>query len=141
MHAFRDAEGREWSVSVNVLTVKKLRVIGCDIMAEDGGGINVLASDPVALVESLWMICQEQAMKRGVTESMFFESLGGDALEQATEAMIGAIVDFFPSARKRLLQKAMDKSRVLKAEMIRRAEEKIDMMDCEYVTNSPESVA
>jgi hypothetical protein len=141
MHAFRDAEGREWSVSVNVLTVKKLRSLGCDIMAEDGGGINSLASDPVALGESLWAICSDQATKRGVTESMFFESIGGEALESATDAMIGAIIDFFPSARKRLLQKAMDKSRILKAEMIRRAEEKIDMMDCESATNSPESVA
>jgi NAD/NADP transhydrogenase alpha subunit len=139
MHIFKDADGREWTVTVNVGTVKKLRALGCDIMAEDGGGINSLASDPVALAEAIWMVCEEQGQKRSITDSMFYSSLGGDSIEAATDAMINAIIDFFPSARKRLLQKAMDKSRTLKSEMIRRAEKKIDEMGLESVTNLPES--
>ena len=138
MQVFKDANGGEWSVSVNVGTVKRLRAIGCDIMAEDGNGIMSLSSDPVMLGDALWCVCKDQAAAKCITEDSFFSAIGGDSIESATEALIGAVIDFFPSARRNLMKKAMLKSKALQRVAIERAEEKIEKMELQSVMNSEE---
>lgn len=102
MSSFRDNEGRRWDVAVTVATVKRVRSL-CDvdlmgIVDSDGELLERLFSDPVLLVDVLYAVCQPQAEDRGVTDVAFGESLAGDAVAAATDALLEGIVDFFPHA-------------------------------------------
>jgi len=136
MKLFKDVNGKEYSVAVNVLAVKKLRAIGCDIMAADGSGIQQLANDPVLLLDALYTLCGSQVT---VTQDEWLEAFSGDTIETATNAMVEAIIDFFPQSRRAVLQKGMAKSRELEKQILALAEQKIDLMDCESAMNSQAS--
>lgn len=105
MHGFRDCHGRNWSIRVDVGAVKRVRsALGVDLMqvaerkTRDGGRepgvLERLASDPVLLVDVIYVLCRDQAQAAGVTDEEFGSAMAGDALEAAVNAMLGAIVDF-----------------------------------------------
>jgi len=122
MHGFKDSAGRYWAVRVDVGAVKRVRAaLGVDLMqvaerknAEGGrepGVLERLASDPVLLVDVIYVLCRDQAEAQGVSDENFGATMAGDALDGAVKAMLGALVDFFPNPReraalKRLLQAA-----------------------------------
>ena len=129
MQTFRDRNGVEWVIDIHVGAVKALRAAGVDIMSEDGKGIVSLGDDPVLLAESLYALCRKQAEERGVTEEAFYAALSGDAIESAVDAMLKAVTDFFPPSRRRVLEKALGKSRELEAAMTAEAERRVDEID------------
>lgn len=123
MPEFNDSEGRSWNVRVTVSTVRAVRdALDVDLMeAVEGKLLDRLSSDPVLLVDVLYVVCRTEADGRGVTDMQFGEAMAGDAIEHATMAFLEAIVDFFPNPRDRQNMrkvmaatfKAMDKARDL----------------------------
>lgn len=105
---FKDSTGREWSVNVVVDTIEKVREIGVDLGDVTAQAMKRLAIDDVLLVRSLWLICEAQADKAGVTPQQFGESLFGDALDDAYEALRGALDDFFPRRKREFWRKMME---------------------------------
>lgn len=111
MHGFIDSAGRRWTVRVDVGAVKRVRTrLGVDLMqvaekrTQDGrepGVLERLASDPVLLVDVIYVLCSEQAEQLGVSDEEFGRAMLGDALDGAVKAMLGAVVDFFPNPRER----------------------------------------
>lgn len=93
---FTDNQGRRWPIRMDIEIVKRLKKssLAFDIMAEDS--LPKLASDPVLLCDVLFVICMDEADAAGVTDEDFGRGLGGDALLDATNQLIEAIVDFFP---------------------------------------------
>lgn len=112
MSSFKDAEGRNWIIAVNVPTIKAVRELDTDNvvnLAETSGDvIDRLEADLVLLVDVLWVLCEKQAKEAGVTEVQFGEALLGDAIEEATKALIEAMVNFTPGQRRLLLRKAIE---------------------------------
>ena len=133
MHDFVDSAGRRWSVRVDVGAVKRVRArLGVDLLdvagkGKDGspGVIQALASDPVLLVDVLFVLCESKAREIGVTDEQFGESMAGDALDHAVKAMLGAIVDFFPNPRERAALKRVLAAAEVEAEAARNRMEKI----------------
>ena len=121
MRTFKDCEGRTWSVTLNVLQMKRIRAnLGVDlvnVIALDAGGkvkvdlVDRIANDPCLLVDILWVCVEEEAKAAGVTDEQFGRSLAGDAIEDATRAFLDELVDFFPGARRLYLRKAVDLAR------------------------------
>lgn len=105
---FKDSTGREWSVNVVVDTIEKVREIGVDLGDVTAQAMKRLAIDDVLLVRSLWLICEAQADKAGVNPQQFGESLFGDALDDAYEALRGALDDFFPRRKREFWRKMME---------------------------------
>ncbi len=103
MKTFKDNAGRDWTVAVNVATVKRLRdLLDVDLMkVVEGDLIERLYSDPVLLVDVLYVLCKPQADAAGIASEQFGEAMGGDAIELATAALIDGIIDFFPNRRDR----------------------------------------
>jgi len=107
MHTFRDAEGREWQIAVNVATIKRVRdALDLDLLAAGDpdptkDAIVRLAGDPILLADTLFVLCREQAETRGVTDEQFGAALAGDPIDRATEALLAEIVDFTPAPRDR----------------------------------------
>ena len=110
MRTFKDCEGRTWSVTLNVLQMKRIRAnLGVDlvnVIALDSGGkvkvdlVDRIANDPCLLVDILWVCVEEEAKAAGVTDEQFGRSLAGDAIEDATRAFLDELVDFFPGAKR-----------------------------------------
>ena len=119
MRTFKDCEGRTWSVTLNVHQMKRIRAnLGVDlvnVIALDE--VDRIANDPCLLVDILWVCVEEEAKAAGVTDEQFGRSLAGDAIEDATRAVLDELVDFFPGAKRLFLKKAVELSRKYAGEM------------------------
>lgn len=100
---FRDADGRDWTLRLTVGLLEEVKEgTGVDltrvVTSPDGLG-DVLFADPRTIVKVLWVIVAAQADKAGVTPESFGYSFDGEAVERATEALVGSVLDFFPRSR------------------------------------------
>lgn len=121
MHTFQDKNGRNWTLTVNIGAMKRVRALcGIDLFnlieLEDGKNpkadvLNRLASDPILLVDVLFAVCQTEADARGIGGEEFGSAMTGDTIEAATNALLDEIVDFFPAAKRRTFQKLLAASR------------------------------
>ena len=121
MKSFTDIKGRAWEIVVTVATVKRARAL-CkvdlnSIVELDKNNkpsaelLERLSSDPVLLVDVLYAICKPQADKLGITDEDFGEAMAGDAIEHATTALLEEVIDFFPEAKRMVMQKILSASR------------------------------
>ncbi len=101
MKTFSDTTGRTWSIAVNVDAVKRVR----DLLKEDLLDVKQILErlmvDPILLCDVIYCICKPQADAEGVSDEQFGQALGGDSILHAKRALLGELVDFFPSAADR----------------------------------------
>jgi hypothetical protein len=108
MKKFKDSEGREWSLSVTIGDAKRIKEdLSLDLL--NHVAITEIAADPYQLVGVLWLLCEAQSAKAGVTDEQFGRGLAGDAIDHATDALLGAIIDFFPKRQRGALQALLAK--------------------------------
>lgn len=131
MAFFLDTENRKWVLTITVGTIKRVRsATGIDLAgALDGDTLQRIGADPVLLVEVLASILESQLEKAGVTPEAFGESLGGDALDHAGNALLDAIAEFFPSPKRRLMQGILQKTRAQTEQAIAQAMAQIENTD------------
>ena len=125
MKSFTDNKGRTWTLDVTVATVKRVRSL-CrvdlnSIVELDKNNrpsaelLERLSSDPVLLVDVLYAVCKPQADKQNITDEDFGEAMAGDAIEHATTALLEEVIDFFPEAKRLVMQKILSASRRFEA--------------------------
>lgn len=108
MPTFKDASAREWVLEVTVDDIRTVRErLKYDLVDISEDSINKLYDDPVLLVDVIWLLCESQATGRKISDVEFGRSLKGDAIEEATAALLEAIADFFPGSRRSLLKKVI----------------------------------
>jgi len=97
MFAFKDVEGRAWNLDLTIGDVKRVRSLtGVDLLdAREGKILSELANDPCVTVDILYAIVKPEADSRGMTDEQFGQSLDGDSLRQAVDALVAALIDFF----------------------------------------------
>ncbi len=123
MRSFKDNQGRQWSVEINVTAIKRVRgLTGEDLMQViEGTLIEKLIRDPVLLCDVVYAICKPEADAKNVSDEEFGRAMAGDVIEAATTAVLEELVGFCPSPRDRanlgrVLQatrKVMDRARDL----------------------------
>jgi hypothetical protein len=103
MRSFKDNQGRQWSVEINVTAIKRVRgLTGEDLMQViEGTLIEKLIRDPVLLCDVVYAICKPEADSRSVSDEEFGKAMAGDAIEAATTAVLEELVGFCPSPRDR----------------------------------------
>ena len=103
MKTFKDNAGRDWTIAVNVASIKRLRdTLDVDLMGViEGDLLQRLYADPVLLVDVVYVLCKPRADELEVTDEQFGQAMGGDAIELATAALVDEIIDFFPNRRDR----------------------------------------
>lgn len=120
MKTFTDNTGRTWTLLVNVATIKRVRALcGVDlnsiIEVEDGKPttklLERLSTDPVLLVDVLYAVCRPECEQKGVSDEDFGVAMAGDAIEQATSALLDEVIDFFPEAKRLAFRKILSASR------------------------------
>ena len=133
MKTYKDNEGREWQLSVNVGSLKRVKeLVGFDLLGDNGDisqSLMELSRNPVLLGDVLYCLCKPQADKREISDIEFGESLAGDAVEQATKALIQEIVDFFPAQKRQRLQTLLGKMEAVEAKALELADVQISKMD------------
>jgi hypothetical protein len=111
---FRDTNGREWPIEINVNSLKRVKdsVEGFDLLrvVEDQATLDRIINDPFTLVATLYAILEPKATAAGITPEGFGEAMGnGDALAQASDALLADLADFFPPHRRGPMKAAIHK--------------------------------
>lgn len=133
MHTFTDTAGRTWSVVINVDAIRRVRArLDVNLLdAIEGRLLEKLVGDPVLLCDVLFVLVEPEATAKQVTDDEFGRSLGGDVLEAATTALLEELVDFFPSGRRAVFRKALDKLQTLEQMALKTANERLDSDELE----------
>lgn len=133
MKTFNDNAQRTWTVAVNVDAIKRVKTI-CQVdllEVQDGRLLERLVNDPVLLVDVVYALCKPQADSENVSDSQFGQAMAGDAIDGATTALLGGLVDFFPSKRRGLLKQILSKMDTLMDMAVTAATRKLDSGDLE----------
>ncbi len=133
MRNFIDSSGRVWVVDVSVATIKRVRTLtGVNLLEViQGELIEQLSSDPILLADCLYAVCQPQAVREGVSDEAFGQSLAGDVIDRATTALLEGLIEFFPEPKRRLLEKATAKYRQVQTQALALVEARLDSPELE----------
>lgn len=132
MKPFKDTEGTEWLVKIDVATIKRVRdTADVDLLSigENPTLHAQLQNDPIFLVDLLYVVCRPQADERGITDVQFGERMAGDAIDAAVEAFLVELVNFFPKVKRAPLEKAVEKAAAAQRIAMARATTEIDSLD------------
>lgn len=102
---FVDKDGREWPVEITVLTVKRLKRHGFNlynVIDSESREYALLNNDGEALVDFLYVVCQDDCQAREVDEESFARLFNGDSIAAAGEAVQEALAAFFQNPRQRV---------------------------------------
>jgi len=98
MQTFTDITGRKWTVVITIGTVKRVKArLHLDML--DIESVMKQVQDFIFLCDVLYVVCQDEADKLGITDEQFGHLLGGPVLLQAKEAFIEAYMAFFPDPK------------------------------------------
>lgn len=130
MTAFKDTSGRTWTLALNVDALKRVRAL-CDVdlmdVVQDRGELlGRLSSDPVLLCDVIYAICKPDADAKGASDEDFGRAMAGDAVDQATNALLEALVDFFPGPRRAVLARVFKKLKAVQAKALVLANARLD---------------
>lgn len=128
MQSFRDTDGRPWDVHITVNTVARVRrLVGVDLLDIGSEEFTKALTDYVSLANVLYAVCEPQASQRNVSDEQFGESLGGDVLSQANDALLEAIVDFFPNeTRRKALRRVLEEMQALERMQVELMPDQVD---------------
>ena len=114
MKTFADNAARTWAITVNVAAVKRVRELLAvnilEIADSKGKLLERLVEDPCLLCDVLWCLVKPEAEAKGISDEEFGRALGGDALDQATDALLTEIADFFPKSRREVLRRILEEA-------------------------------
>ena len=123
MQTFTDINGRKWTVSITVGTAKRVKaMLGID-MINDMESFLKQIQDIMTRFDVLYVVCQEQADKYGITDEQFACGFAGPVIGEAYHALINAYIAFIPDPE------AAARLRVLANKVKVVAEKQIAMID------------
>ncbi len=133
MKTFKDNQGREWSISVDVSAIKRVKSLLDVNLLEivDGKLLELLVSDPVMLCDIIYCLVKPEADEKEVSDEDFGRAMGGDAIDHATAALLGELVGFFPKGKRQVLGKAVQKLKTFEARAVEVAEKRLDSPELE----------
>lgn len=100
MPYFTDSNGRDWCVRITPLVMRDVRDF-CDInlgtiLRDDMRGLIELLDSPPDLCSVLYAICRKQCLERDISLDEFLDSIVGESLGSAAEALLGGLQEVFP---------------------------------------------
>ncbi|GIX04627.1 MAG: hypothetical protein KatS3mg114_0496 [Planctomycetaceae bacterium] len=133
MHTFNDTQGRTWTVTINVDAIRRVRALLNINLLEtvEGKLLERLITDPVLLCDILFALIQPEAEAKQVSDEDFGRALGGDVLDHATTALLEELVDFFPSGRRAVFRKALEKLKQLEGIALETATRRLESSELE----------
>jgi hypothetical protein len=107
--SFRTKDGTRWTIEFTYGTMKRIRALtGLDLTdIQDGRPLLRLANEWALLADVLFLAVEEQAKGRGITDEDFGAMLDARALEEASEALPRAVLNFSPKHLRKGLEAAL----------------------------------
>ena len=138
MKTFTDNAARAWTIQVNVDALKRVKsLLEVDLMeAVDGKLLQRMLDEPILLCDIIYALCKPQADAAGVTDEDFGRAMAGDAIDNATQALLEELVDFFPQRRRALLTKVLDKLKKLDSLALATVTDRIEKIDLDKVMSN-----
>ena len=97
MKAFTDTKGKVWEVNLDIAAAKRIKSLAAiDILKEGGTTLAEMFADPIRLIDTLYAICKPQADAAGIDDPAFGERCAVGILDPLQDALLEAVVDFFP---------------------------------------------
>lgn len=135
MKIFSDALDRQWTITINVWTAKKLKAaMGLDLLAPETC-LAEMIDDTLTFCNALWHMLADEAARRGVSEESFFTALTAPVIDQARTSFCEEWQDFFrqsQDAKAQALVKIIDKARELRTTSAMAAAQKIEQEASNY---------
>ena len=130
MKIFRDTKNREWKLELNCDTIQAakeaLGINVLDIEDPESGLLAELIAFPPMCCKIIQALIVDQLTAAKVEEKDFRQSMDGDALGNAMEALRAEIVNFFPKSRRPLLAEVRAKQRAVEVKGVEVALAKIN---------------
>ena len=128
MKTFTDNAGRTWTVAINVDCIKRVKtLLAVNLLdAIEGKLIEDLVSDPVLLCDVIYAVCKPEADTKEVSDEEVGRARAGDAIDNATTALLEELVDFFPSGKRQVLAKALAKLKTFQTKAVETASKRLD---------------
>lgn len=129
MKIWKDAEGHVYETRITVAEVRDVKTeLGINLMdIATGDLLQKISEDVVLLCDILFVINRRQAKEYGIDDAQFGRNLYGSSLEDATQALVEELINFFPNARTRaLLKKAMTRGQERMDKALDEAEKALD---------------
>ena len=122
---FTDNQGDNWLVFIDSYTARAARKeLGYNLLATfSEERLLELVDDPAMVVDLVYLACREQCQQRGVSDRDFGRRLIGDAVDDATGALLRALADFFPTAKRQVLRKVLARAEEFQKNETRSLEE------------------
>ena len=117
MATFKDCNNQEWRISIDALSIEAVREFDPQFLvgdqARDDNTYIRLREDPFLLCRVIYILCADEREARKIDEKAFYMSLKGVAIDNATKALLEAILDFTPGHKRALLKVCADKTEKL----------------------------
>lgn len=131
MSSFTDTRGEKWNIAVNFGTAHKLKQeLDIDLLShlkEPKEAMFFMASlgdDPFKLGQIIYTLSKPE--KEGLTVDDLFSALDQEKAEEAYQAFMEAVIDFFPTRLRAQLKKLYGKSMALQEERMEQALQKVE---------------
>ena len=111
MKTFRDTADREWTVEINVTTLKRVKdLTGVDLttlIRPNDPTFKTLSTDMFQLFDVLIALVKPQLEQRQITADAFGQSLDENSVEAAVTALLEGVIDFFQADKRAILRRAL----------------------------------
>ncbi len=111
MKTFRDTADREWTVEINVTTLKRVKdLAGVDLTAlirPNDPTFKNLSTDMFQLFDVLVALVKPQLEQRQITADAFGQALDENSVEAAVTALLEGVIDFFQADKRVILRRAL----------------------------------
>lgn len=142
MKQFKDTAGREWVLDVTIASIKSVRdLVKVDLWNFFKDESSRILGDPPLMVDVLYVLCKSQCEQRKLSDVDFGQLFHANVLEDAGNALIGAVIDFFPTSRQTILKATVAKSERIASEMTSKALTAIDNLTVTDLLKSTMSAA
>ncbi len=141
MKSFTDTKSKQWNLQLtlgdfkrvkDMLEVNLLDLVVGDLLSE-------LEADMSLTVDILYVLCKPIADEANITDEEFAMRLSGDTFEEATTAMLGAIADALPKAKRKILHAMLEKAEGFRNAIETRALETMESLNVEEMLSPLES--
>lgn len=140
---FKDTKGNDWNASITVGALRRvLAQTSIDLTRllddEKAEAVQKLLANPITIADVVYAVIEPQAVAKSIDAAAFGELLEGEALAQATDALLDSLVVFF-SARQaemgRAFGKVLQNYRTASQTVWSRAAEMVSSMDATEAAN------
>jgi len=134
MHPFKDTKDREWKIEISVGAISEVKdSLGIDLLKffveKDGDAIEHLTEDLPLLCQVIFTLCDAQAKADNVSPEDFSHAMGGDALEDALNALMEELADFSPRQKRKAMHLMLQKGKTLMEKMCDLAMAELEALD------------